>query len=83
MQKIALSTLVVLGLSNAAFAQAATDFVTVDTDVSGAVSFEEAQAGWPDLSVELFASADTDANGELSAEEYALLISAAPAPAAM
>ena len=83
MKKIALSTLVVLGMSSAAFAQAATDFATIDTDVSGAVSFEEAQAAWPDLTVEAFASADTDANGELSAEEYALLISAAPAPAAM
>lgn len=83
MKKIALSTLIVLGLSGAAFAQAATDLVSVDTDVNGAVSFEEAQAAWPDLTAEAFAAADTDANGELSAEEYALLTSAAPAPAAM
>ncbi len=83
MKKIALSTLVVLGLSSAAFAQAATDFVSVDTDASGTVSYEEAVVAWPDLTAEAFASADTDADGALSAEEYALLTSAAPAPAAM
>ena len=79
MKKIVLSTLVVLGLSTAAFAQAATDFASVDSDASGAVSLEEAQAAWPDLTAEAFAAADTDANGELSAEEYGLLASAAPA----
>jgi len=84
MKKIVLSTLVVLGLSSAAFAQAtAPDFVTVDSDVSGSVSFEEAQAAWPELIVDAFAGADADANGELSAEEYAALIAAVPAPAAM
>lgn len=79
MKKIVLSTLVVLGLSSAAFAQAATDFVAVDTDASGAVTLEEAQVAWPELTAEAFAAADTDANGELSAEEYGLLASAAPA----
>ena len=79
MKKIALSTLIVLGLSSAAFAQTATDLVTVDTDVSGTVSFEEAAVAWPDLTAEAFASADTDADGALSADEYALLVSAAPA----
>ena len=38
MKKIVLSSLVVLGLSTAAFAQAATDFASVDTDMSGGVS---------------------------------------------
>lgn len=79
MKKIVLSTLVVLGLSSTAYAQAATDFVTVDTDASGAVSFEEAQIAWPDLTPEAFATADTDANGELSAEEYAMVLATAPA----
>ncbi len=79
MKKIVLSTLVVLGLTGAAFAQEATDFVAVDTDASNAVSFEEAQVAWPDLTVQAFAAADTDGNGELSAEEYGLLASAAPA----
>ena len=55
MKKIVLSTLVVLGLTGAAFAQEATDFVAVDTDASNAVSFEEAQVAWPDLTVEAFA----------------------------
>ncbi|KKC35083.1 hypothetical protein WH87_18225 [Devosia epidermidihirudinis] len=73
MKKILLSSLVVLGLSSAAFAQAATDFATVDADASGGVSFSEAQAAWPDLTQEAFTAADTDGNGELSAEEYAAL----------
>jgi hypothetical protein len=77
MKKIILSTLVVLGLSSAAFAQAATDFATVDADVSGGISLVEAQAAWPDLTEEAFTAADIDANGELSVEEYATL--AAPA----
>jgi hypothetical protein len=79
MKKIVLSTLVVLGLSHAVFAQDATDFVAVDTDASSAVSFEEALVVWPELTVEAYAAADTDGNGELSAEEYGLLVSAAPA----
>ena len=77
MKKIVLSTLVVLGLTGTAFAQAATDFATVDADASGAVSLEEAQLAWPDLTAESFAAADTDGNGELSAEEYGLLATAA------
>jgi hypothetical protein len=82
MKKIILSSLVVLGLSTAAFAQAATDFVTIDADVSGGVSLTEAQVAWPDLTEEAFTAADLDANGELSAEEYdALAAAAAPAPA--
>lgn len=81
MKKILLSSLVVLGLSSAAFAQAATDFATVDADASGGVSLVEAQAAWPDLTEEAFTAADVDANGELSAEEYAALTAAAAAPA--
>lgn len=82
MKKIILSSLVVLGLSTAAFAQAATDFATVDADASGGVSLVEAQAAWPDLTADAFAAADVDANGELSADEYAALTAAAvPAPA--
>lgn len=76
MKKIVLPCVLVLGLSTAAFAQAATDFATVDADASGGVSLSEAQVAWPDLSEEAFTAADTDANGELSAEEYGLLTSA-------
>lgn len=80
MKKIILSSLIVLGLSTAAFAQAATDFATVDADASGGISLVEAQAAWPDLTEEAFTAADIDANGELSLEEYdALVAAAAPA----
>nr|WP_314256665.1 hypothetical protein [uncultured Devosia sp.] len=81
MKKIVLSSLVVLGLTGAAFAQAATDFATVDADASGAVSLLEAQTAWPDLTEEAFVSADADGSGDLSAEEYATLTAAAAAPA--
>jgi len=82
MKKIIVSSLVVLGLSTAAFAQgAATDFATVDTDLNGGVSLTEAQVAWPDLTEEAFTAADTDANGELSAEEYDALVAASAAPA--
>lgn len=79
MKKIVLSSLILVGLSGAAMAQAATDFATVDTDASGGVSLVEAQAAWPDLTAEAFASADIDGNGELSAEEYGALVAAASA----
>ncbi|HTN63293.1 MAG TPA: hypothetical protein VL147_17360 [Devosia sp.] len=80
MKKIILSSLVVLGLSSAAFAQAATDFATVDADASGGVTLVEAQAAWPDLTEEAFTAADVDANGELSADEFATIAAATPAP---
>ncbi|MCS6758733.1 MAG: hypothetical protein MO852_06650, partial [Candidatus Devosia euplotis] len=60
MKKIVLSILVVLGMSSAAFAQAATDFATVDDDLSGGVTMEEAQLAWSDLTAKAFAAADTD-----------------------
>lgn len=82
MKKIALTSLFVLGLSGAAMAQAATDFVSVDTDANGGVSLTEAQVAWPDLTEEAFTAADTDGNGELSAEEYDALVAASAAPAA-
>lgn len=83
MKKIVLSSLVVLGLSTAAFAQdaAATDFATADADASGGVSLTEAQTVWPDLTEEAFTAADADASGELSEEEYAVLTAEAGAAA--
>lgn len=81
MKKIILSSLVVLGLSTAAFAQAATDFATVDADASGGITLVEAQAAWPDLTEDAFNAADADGNGELSAEEYDALVAATAAPA--
>ena len=80
MKKIVLTSLFALGLTTAAMAQAATDFASVDTDISGAVSITEVQVAWPDLTQEVFTSADADGNGELSVDEYnALLSAAAPA----
>ncbi len=81
MKKIVLASLFAFGLSGAAMAQAATDFASVDTDMSGGVSLAEAQVAWPDLTPEAFAAADVDANGELSAEEYQALLDASAAPA--
>ena len=82
MKKIVLSSLVVLGLSTAAFAQAAApDFATIDADVSGGVSLAEAQVALPDLTEEAFTAADLDANGELSVEEFATLTAAVAVPA--
>ena len=74
MKKIVLTTLFALGLSTAAFAQAATDFGSVDTDISGGVSYAEAQVAWPDLTPEDFAAADTDGTGELTVEQYNALL---------
>lgn len=81
MKKIILTSLFAVGLSTAAMAQAATDFATVDADASGGVTFEEAVVAWPDLTQEAFTVADTDGNGELSAEEYDALVAASAAPA--
>ncbi|RYE60807.1 MAG: hypothetical protein EOP20_01510 [Hyphomicrobiales bacterium] len=81
MKKIVLSSLIVLGLSGAALAQAATDFASVDTDASGGLTLAEAQVAWPDLTQEAFTAADVDGNGELSAEEYDALVAASAAPA--
>ena len=47
-----------------------------------AVRLTEAQVAWPDLTEEAFTAADTDGNGELSAEEYDALVAASAAPAA-
>jgi hypothetical protein len=55
--------------------------VSIDADVSGGISLTEAQVAWPDLTEEAFTAADTDANGELSAEEYDVLVAASAAPA--
>jgi Ca2+-binding EF-hand superfamily protein len=82
MKKIILSTLLVLGLSGAAFAQdaVAPDFTTLDTDASGGISLTELQVAMPGVTAEAFAAADTDASGELSAEEFAAATAPAPVP---
>ncbi|MHA6689130.1 hypothetical protein [Devosia sp. A449] len=83
MKKIILSSLVVLGLSTAAFAQAAApDFASFDTDASGGLTLVEAQVAWPDLNEESFTAADTNADGELSVEEFDVLAATTPPAAA-
>lgn len=61
-----------LALSAPAFAQTA-DFETVDADGSGAVSFAEAAEVMPELTDEMFATADLDGTGELTPEQWQLL----------
>lgn len=85
MKKIMLS-LAVLSLSAAgAYAQAATDFASVDADQSGEISWTELQVAFPDLTEEQFTAADLDKSAGLNAEEFATLTAPAegattPAP---
>lgn len=51
-------------------AQAA-DFAEVDTDADGIVSLDEAVSMMPDLTEDAFISADANADGALTAEEFA------------
>jgi len=85
MKTVVLSSLVVLGLSTAAFAQEAVptapDYTAIDADASGGVTLAELQVAMPAVTAEQFAAADTDGNGELSADEFAVATTPAPAPA--
>ncbi|RDE10307.1 EF-hand domain-containing protein [Pelagibacterium lacus] len=77
-----LATLIGLSFAGGALAQDL-DFATLDADGSGALTLEELQVAIPDLTAESFAMLDTDANGEISEEEFAALSAggeAAPAP---
>jgi hypothetical protein len=81
MQKIVFSTLIVLGLSSAAFAQTPTTFADVDGDTSGELSFAELQVVWPDLSQAEFEAADADTSAGLNVSELnSLQPAAVPAP---
>ncbi len=82
MKKI-LITLAAIGLTSAAFAQAApVTFASVDTDTSGGVSLAEAQVAWPDLTQEAFDAADTSKDGSLDQAECDAYVATLPAPAA-
>lgn len=72
MKKTLLATTAALLFAAPAFAQDA-DFVTVDADASGGVSYEEAVAVMTDLTEDAFAAADTDQDGELSEDEFAAM----------
>ncbi|WP_423067307.1 hypothetical protein [Devosia sp. CN2-171] len=66
-----LITVAAIGLSTAAFAQAAAvTFASVDTDTSAGVSLAEAQVVWPDLTQEAFDAADTSKDGQLDQAEF-------------
>ena len=54
-----------------ALAQDDSAFSTLDADGSGGISLAELQAAGANVTEETFALYDTDASGELSAEEYA------------
>src|SRR5690606_17586581 len=69
MKKTALALVALTALSPPALAQAPLNFIDVDADASGELSFAELQAVWPDLTQDQFAAADLDANGNLSADE--------------
>lgn len=73
-----LVSIVAIGFSTAVMAQAATDFVSVDTDTSGDISLTEAQVVWPDLTEDAYKAADIDQSGSLSQEEYDAYLAANP-----
>lgn len=81
MNKLLIAAIATVGFSTAALAQEGTDFASVDVDGSGDVSFEEAQAAWPELTAEAFAAYDIDGSGGLTPEEYDALVLGATAPA--
>ena len=81
MKKLLVSILV-LGFSTAAMAQAVTDFAAVDVDASGDVTLTEAQVVWPGLTEDAYAAADGDQSGSLSQAEYEAYLAANPAAAA-
>jgi hypothetical protein len=79
MKKLFVPLLVLgLGLSSAALAQSASDFVAVDADTSGDISLVEAQAVWAELTAEVFAAADTNADGKVDQTEYEAFLAANP-----
>lgn len=69
MKKILVSSMLVLGLSTAAFAQTPTTFADVDADANGELSLSELQTVWTDLTEDEFTKADADGSGGLSATE--------------
>lgn len=75
-----LITLAAIGLTSAAFAQAApVTFTSVDADTSGGVSLAEAQVAWPTLTQEAFDAADTNKDGSLDQAEFDAYVATLPA----
>jgi hypothetical protein len=69
---------IALGSTSVALAQAASDFVAVDTDASGDVSLAEAQVIWADLTAGAYVAADANADGKVDEAEYATFLAANP-----
>jgi hypothetical protein len=78
-----------LTLSTGAFAQDnsttanPTTFAAADADSSGGVSFEEAQAVWPDVTQDQFNTADANTDGSLDEAEFGALSSTLQTSAGM
>jgi hypothetical protein len=68
-------------ISALAVAQANAQTVVNDTDGNGVYSMEELVVAYPDLTVEAFTAADTNADGAVDAEELAAAIEAGHIPA--
>ncbi len=78
MKKMTMTLAALCGLAVAApaFAQGAVDFDALDANMDGQITFEELQVALPAITEEDFATLDTDGNGALSREEFAVLLEA-------
>ncbi len=71
--KTTLAAIAALGLTTGIALAQTPEFPAVDANADSAISWEELAAAWPDMTQEQFTTADADASGGLSAEEYAAL----------
>lgn len=75
MKSTLLSAATLFGLALAGGATAQTlDFATLDTDMSGEISFTELQAALPNIVEEDFTLLDADGSGGLSESEFNALL---------
>lgn len=75
-------SLLILGVvSLFAAAQAQAETMVANTDGNGSYSMEELLVSFPELTAEVFAAADADANAELSADELKAAQTAGTIPA--
>ncbi|MEZ5731279.1 MAG: EF-hand domain-containing protein [Paracoccaceae bacterium] len=78
MKKLVLALSVLAG---AAAVQANAQTVVTDTDGNGTYSMEELKAAYADLTAELFAEVDVNADGAVDADELQAAIEAGKLPA--
>jgi hypothetical protein len=62
--------MIALGLIAGMSAPALAQDLPVDTDANGAWSMEELKATYPNLTEEVFAAMDTNADGQIDVAEY-------------